>query len=150
MKKIYEYSSFTIAFVFTASQLVILVALGEIEMNFFNLISCCIAIISWLVFVTVYWKSQQIKRNAVYINAELVPESVRVIPFFREFIIKVVVAYFDPQTGKTTLYKGSTTGYWRQYQTLKNGEKILVRVVYDAKNPSNYQVLLREALIKIW
>ena len=150
MKKIYEYSSFTIAFVFTASQLVILVALGEIEMSFFNLVSWCIAVISWLVFVTVYWKSQQIKRNAVYINAELVPESVRVIPFFREFIIKVVVAYFDPQTGKTTLYKGSTTGYWRQYQTLKNGEKILVRVVYDAKNPSNYQVLLREALIKIW
>lgn len=150
MKKIYEYTSFEIAVLFTASEIFYLLLVKKIEFNLFNLIVCSIAISSWLVFAAVYWRSQQIKRNAVYINAELVPESVRVIPSFREFIIKVVVAYFDPQTGKTTLYKGSTTGYWRQYQTLKNGEKILVRVVYDAKNPSNYQVLLREALIKIW
>lgn len=152
MKKIYEYVSFDMAVLFTVPGIMCLIDVFREKMVFdiVVLIVCCVAVVSWIVFATIYWKVRRIKKNPIYINTELVPQSVRVIPFFREFIIKVVVAYFDPHTGKTTLYKGSTTGHWRQYQTLKNGEKILVRVVYDAKNPNNYQVLLREALIKIW
>lgn len=153
MKKLYEYASFSIAIVFTMTEILLLFILGtEMKMNFFNLIVCGIAMVSWLVFIIIFWRVRQIKKNPVYINAKLIPESVHAIPFFRQFLIKTVVAYHDPQTGKTTLYKGTCMGVWLEYQALKKGEKIGVRVVYDAKHPRNYQVLLDEVVksIKIY
>lgn len=150
MKKLYEYVSFSLALIFTGTELLLLFILGEeMKMNIFNLIVSCIALISWIVLVVIYWKVRRIKKNPIYIHGELVPELVRVIPFFREYIIKVTITHFNPQTGKTTLYKGSAKCVWRQYQAVRNGEHILVRIVYDAKHPSNYQVLLEEALKNI-
>lgn len=150
MKKLYEYVSFSLALIFTGTELLLLFILGkEMELNIFNLLVSCMALISWLVFAVIYWKVRRIRKNPVYIYGELVPELVRVIPFLREYIIKATITHFDPQTGKTTLYKGSAKCVWRQYQAVKNGEHILVRIVYDAKHPNNYQVLLEEALKNI-
>lgn len=147
MKKLYEYVSFLCALIFTGTELLLLFILREeMKMNIFNLIVCCLAVISWLVFAVIYGRVRRIKKNPVYIHGELVPGLVRVIPFFQEYIMKATITHFDPQTGKTTLYKGSAQCVWRQYQAVRNGEHILVRIVYDAKHPSNYQVLLDEAL----
>lgn len=147
MKKLYEYVSFSSALICTETELLLLFILREeMKMNIFNLIVSCIAIISWIIFAFIYRKVRRIKKNPVYIHGELVPELVRVIPFFREYIMKATITHFDLQTGKTTLYKGSAKCVWRQYQAVRNGEHILVRIVYDAKHPRNYQVLLDEAL----
>lgn len=150
MKKLYEYVSFSIAIIFTMTEILLLFILGaEMKMNLFNLIICCIAIVSWLVFIVIFWRVRQIKKNPVYINAKLIPESVHVIPFFRQFLIKTVVAYHDPQTEKITLYRGICMGVWLEYQALKKGKRMEVRVVYDAEHPRNYQVLLDEVLKSI-
>ena len=148
MKKLYEYVSFDMAVLFTVPGIICLIDVFREEMMFdiVVLIVCCIAVVSWLVFAVIYWRVRRLKKNPVYIHGELVPELVRVIPFFREYIIKATITHFDPQTGKTTLYKGIAMGVWRQYQALRNGEHILVRVVYDEKHPRTYQVLLEEAL----
>lgn len=152
MKKIYEYTSFEIAVLFTASEVVYLLLVKKIEFNLFNLIVCSITISSWLVFSVIYGRVKRIKNNPVYIYGKLIPESVRLIPFLRYSLIKATVIYYDPHTDKTTLYKGTCSVVWLEYQALKNGSDIFVRVVYDAKNPNNYQVLLEEALkdIKIF
>lgn len=153
MKKLYEYASFSVAMVFTMAEILLSFILGkEMKINIFNLIVCCIAIVSWLIFIVIYWRVRQIKKNPVYINAELIPELTHAIPFFRHFLIKTVVTYYDSKTEKTTLYKGTCMGVWLEYQALKKGKKIGVRVIYDAKRPHNYQVLLDEVLksIKIY
>lgn len=148
MKKLYEYVSFDMAVLFTVPGILFLIDVFQEKMIFdiVILIVCSIALISWIIFAFIYGKVRQIKKNPIYIHGELVPELVRVIPFFREYIIKATITHFDPQTGKTTLYKGSAQCVWRQYQAVRNGEHILVRIVYDAKHPRNYQVLLDEAL----
>lgn len=159
MKKIYEYISFHIA-VHASVMLIFFIVIYIIsirEMFVLLLITCfaIFSIVTWIIMLKIYKKEKQCIDELYYVEAVVLPSTIKIIPFFKYArIISVDIIYYKPDTEETLLFKNSSVIMHDDVKLLRflmgKKNKIPIRLGYNPNNPKEKIILFNDSLKRMY
>lgn len=153
MKSLGEYPFFVLSIIMSLLFIVSLFTIGVLEKTIVCInimVFGMLGIVSWIIFLTKWKNDKHLIATGKVVTGKLIKDSIKYQISRTGYRISANVSVYEKETNRVLLFKDEVLTSFEKANLVKAEQKeILVKVIYDEKNPKRYIIYLREAVERL-